>query len=255
MASELTWDKAIRKMLGDSPRPLHSTEIAELIQLAGLRANYGATPSATVAARIYTSIKNNREKSPYIQVSKGIFSLREHSVSQPVQEASAAVQDEGVQIPMVSSFGIYWKQDGVDWSKSSPQLLGVQGLGAKPVNFCEQVGIYMLYDVREVIYVGRAEDSIGKRLYAHTRDRLSARWDRFSWFGMKPVSEGGKLGKTPTKYAAKNCIPTLEALLIEALEPRQNRKRGDDFSAFEYLQKLDPVIEKKRVQRFIADKL
>jgi hypothetical protein len=38
----------------------------------------------------------------------------------------------------------------------------------------------------------------------------------------------------------------MEALLIEALEPRQNRKRGDSFKAVEYLQIEDPRIEKER---------
>jgi hypothetical protein len=31
-------------------------------------------------------------------------------------------------------------------------------------------------------------------------------------------------------------ISTLEALLIKSLEPPQNRKRGDGFSAVEYIQ-------------------
>jgi len=47
-------------------------------------------------------------------------------------------------------------------------------------------------------------------------------------------------------------IPALEAILIEALEPRQNRKRGDDLSAVEYLQQEDPEIEKQRVKDTIA---
>ena len=38
------------------------------------------------------------------------------------------------------------------------------------------------------------------------------------------------------------------AILIEALEPRQNRKRGDDLSAVEYIQREDPEIQKKRVK-------
>jgi hypothetical protein len=43
----------------------------------------------------------------------------------------------------------------------------------------------------------------------------------------------------------------LEAILIEALEPRQNRKRGDDLAAVEYIQKVDPEIEKKRVKTIL----
>jgi hypothetical protein len=35
-------------------------------------------------------------------------------------------------------------------------------------------------------------------------------------------------------------VATMEAVLIEGLEPRQNRKRGDDFQAVEFLQFEDP---------------
>jgi hypothetical protein len=39
----------------------------------------------------------------------------------------------------------------------------------------------------------------------------------------------------------------MEAVLIEALEPRQNRKRGDtNFELIEYLQREDPKMELKR---------
>jgi hypothetical protein len=40
----------------------------------------------------------------------------------------------------------------------------------------------------------------------------------------------------------------LEALLIEALEPPQNRKRGDDFSAIEYIQDIDPELREREIQ-------
>jgi hypothetical protein len=90
---------------------------------------------------------------------------------------------------------------------------------------------------------------LGKRLYEHTADRLSSRWDRFSWFGLLPVSESGDLGILPESYLGPKIIPGVEAILIEALEPRQNRKRGDDLSAVEYIQKEDPEIQKKRVKQ------
>ena len=77
---------------------------------------------------------------------------------------------------------------------------------------------------------------------------MSARWDRFSWFGLLPVSETGKLGTLPVTFEAAKLIPALEAILIEALEPRQNRKRGDDLAAVEYIQRVDPEIEKKKIK-------
>jgi hypothetical protein len=123
-------------------------------------------------------------------------------------------------------------------------------LGAKPVDFHKQLGIYLLYDGREVMYVGRAtERPLGKRLYEHTADRLSTRWDRFSWFGLLPVSESGDLGVLPESYLGTMIIPAIEAILIEAVEPRQNRKRGDDLSAVEYIQKEDPEIQRKKVRQ------
>ncbi len=141
---------------------------------------------------------------------------------------------------------MYWRRDFIDWN-SSPNIFGMQQIGAKPVNFQKQLGIYLLYDGREVIYVGRTtERPFGRRLYEHTVDRLSTRWDRFSWFGLLPVSDKGTLGKLPEDYSAATTIPALEAILIEALEPRQNRKRGDDLAAVEYLQTRDPEVERKR---------
>ena len=52
-------------------------------------------------------------------------------------------------------------------------------------------------------------------------------------------------------FAADTIIPTLEGILIEALEPRQNRKRGDDLAAVEYLQKEDPLVERKKKQAIL----
>lgn len=125
----------------------------------------------------------------------------------------------------------------------------MQQIGATPVDFTRQLGIYLLYDGREVIYVGRtSERPLGRRLYEHTMDRMSARWDRFSWFGLLEVLESGSLGGLPANYDSGKMIPAMEAILIEALEPRQNRKRGDALAAVEYLQTEDPAIKKKLVK-------
>jgi len=143
---------------------------------------------------------------------------------------------------------MFWRRNAIEWS-ATPKLLGMQQIGATPVDFNKQLGIYLLYDGREVIYIGRTTDRpLGRRLYEHTSDRMAARWDRFSWFGLLPVSETGVLGQLPLTFDAAKMIPALEAILIEALEPRQNRKRGDDLSAVEYIQREDPEIQKKRVK-------
>jgi hypothetical protein len=252
MTTGLTWRKAIVTVLGSSSTPLHYNEITERIISEGLRQKLGATPAATVNAHIAASIKHDGLSSPYMRVSKGTYTLKSSgAATASVPEKSTpeiTESDEEEQYEVISSFGMFWRRDAIEWGPN-PRLLGMQQIGATPVDFCKQLGIYLLYDGREVIYVGRTTDGpLGRRLYAHTIDRMSARWDRFSWFGLLPVEETGALGALPSTYEAGKLIPALEAILIEALEPRQNRKRGDDLAAVEYIQRVDPEIEKKRVK-------
>ena len=251
MAKEYTWREAIEKVLSSSPTPLHYNDITERILSENLRTMVGATPAATVNAHIAASIKHDGESSPYVRVTKGTFTLRKRILSAVPSKLTPEIfesDDEEEQYAVISSFGMFWRKDAVEWS-TTPKLLGMQRIGATAVDFHNQLGIYLLYDGREVIYVGRStERPLGRRLYEHTIDRMSMRWDRFSWFGFLPVSDTGKLGSLPEQYNSAKLMPALEAVLIEALEPRQNRKRGDDLAAVEYLQKSDPEIDKKKVR-------
>lgn len=253
MPTELTWRKAIDKVLGSSPTALHYNEITERIISEGLRQNLGATPAATVNAQISASIKRDGANSPYVRVAKATFAMKATSgatamVPPKLTPEVSESEDGEEQYEIVTSFGMFWKRESIEWV-ATPRVLGMQQIGATPVDFFKQLGVYLLYDGREVIYVGRTTDRpLGRRLYEHTIDRMSARWDRFSWFGLLPVSDSGTLGALPETFDAAKLIPALEAILIEALEPRQNRKRGDDLAAVEYIQKVDPEIEKKKVK-------
>lgn len=255
MPSELTWGQAIQKVLGESPGPMHYSDITDRIVADGLRQHLGATPAATVIATLATSIKHQGKKSPFVRISRGTYDLAKRSSAAP---STAAVEVIGIpsadaeeQYAIVAAFGMFWRREAVDWVRT-PKLLGMQQIGATPVDFNGQRGVYLLYDGREVIYVGRTTDrALGTRLYEHTIDRMSTRWDRFSWFGLLPVSDTGTLGKMPSTFDAVKLGPALEAILVEALEPRQNRKRGDDLAAVEYVQMEDPEIEKRRARAVI----
>jgi len=126
-------------------------------------------------------------------------------------------------------------------------------MGSEPVDFSSQNGVYMLHDGSKVVYVGRTTDQhLGVRLRQHTVDRLNGRWNRFSWFGVYPVTSDGSLSNTqPSEFTVEALIVTMEALLIEGLEPPQNRKRGDDFRAVEFIQVKDPGIEKTEILELI----
>jgi len=256
MSKELTWHKAIEKVLQSSSEPLRVSEITEQIIADELRINLGATPARTVGAQITTSIKNKGDKSPYIRIAKGIFTLKN---SLNINDAVEVKNDKKIikQIDednndIISSFGMFWRRKEIAWNSQS-KILGMQGIGADTIDFSKQIGIYLLYSGKEIIYVGRSIDRpISRRLYEHTIDRLSARWDTFSWFGLLPFTDEGEIQELPKNYNSNVIIPLLESILIEALEPRQNRKRGDNFSDIEYLQKTDPLIEKKRIQAAVS---
>lgn len=254
MESQLSWDDAIERILRGSPEPLHYKDITDRIISERLRTKVGHTPYLTVNRVLHASTKK------YEKVARATFALKsrtdfeqEDQIDQRKTKFTFEEKD-----PIVSSFGLFWRREEVEWkSPNNLELLGVQRGEAGPVNFSQQIGLYLLYDGREVIYVGRAKtdnSTLGGRLYEHTKDRLSVRWDRFSWFGFLPVSEEGDLGELQDRYDSDRIINGIEAILIEALEPRQNRKRGDDLEAVEYLQKESPNLAKQKVMQAI-DKL
>jgi hypothetical protein len=240
--------------LSEAPGAVHYKDLTEKIIGDGLKTTVGATPSNIVYTQLITAMK--ADDCPFQRLGKGLFIWKQKvgitpNSTIPIEEPD---DDEG-QYEIISSFGMFWRRSAIDWL-STPKILGMQQIGATPVDFHTQVGIYLLYDAREVIYVGRSTDRpLGRRLFEHTKDRLSTRWDRFSWFGLRPVSQEGNLGSLPESYLGLNVIPALEAILIEALEPGQNRKRGDDLSAAEYIQMEDPEIQKKKKQQMLVDLL
>ena len=260
----MSWREAIERVLSEEARPLHYSEISEFILSKGYYKTDGATPDATVNAQITSSIKHEGEKSPFFKVSRGTYTLRGKEVQSLVlprptvalptatpkvlKEAQTATVEEDPDESVIRCLGMYWQRDLVVW-KSDPRIFGKQQALSKPVDFSTQRGIYILYDHHTVIYVGRSVDRpLGKRLYEHTTDRLGSRWNRFSWFGLLNVTDDGKLVEAPIKVTLPLLIATLEALLIEALEPPQNRKRGDDFSVMEYIQDIDPEIKERELQ-------
>jgi hypothetical protein len=252
MPKQLTWRKAIEKVLSEASGAVHYKDLTDKIIEDGLRADLGATPAATVSAQLTTALKNEGVNCPWQKIGRGLYIWKTKAGVATEELTAPSLEEyetEEAQYAVVSSFGMFWRREAIEWS-SNPKILGMQQIGAEAVDFSKQTGIYLLYDGREIIYVGRASDRpLGRRLYEHTLDRLSSRWDRFSWFGVLPVSEQGELGTMPDSFSGSQLLPALEAILIEALEPRQNRKRGDDLAAVEYIQKEDPEIQKRLVKQ------
>ncbi len=250
---EKSWREAIKKVLAETDTPLRYTEISELILSRGYYETDGATPAATVNAQISASIKHEGAKSPFVRIGKGVFALKDKAivpatVSKEEITENVTVPEDETSDSIIHSFGMYWQRDLVVW-RNDPKMFGKQQALSKPVDFGKQKGIYVLYDHHTVVYVGRSIDRpLGKRMYEHTIDRLGSRWNRFSWFGLLDVTQEGSLRETALNTSLASLVGTLEALLIETLEPPQNRKRGDDFSAIEYIQDIDPELKEREIQ-------
>jgi hypothetical protein len=250
--ADMPWREAILTALQDSGRPMHYAEIAQAIIDSGYRVNVGATPAATVSSNLSGLM---RRKS-VVKVERGVYALRNTRtkvVQQRVEDADEA-QEDAREMGLINAFGMFWDRDGVYWRTRSPRLLGVQQSGSAPVDFADQVGVYVLYDGSRAIYVGRVtEPRMGQRLFEHTRDRLSGRWNRFSWFGVRGVRANGELTPIPTvEIGVVSLIATMEALLIEGLEPPQNRRQGEGFNAVEFIQEPDPEVMRERDRRVLA---
>jgi HB1/ASXL restriction endonuclease-like protein with HTH domain len=243
----LGWKEAILEVLKSADAPMHYTDIADQIAKRELH-ELGATPANSVVAAITISLQREGAASPFTRVGGGIYALRD---APPRTGDDKVLSDAGEASPstgLVNAYGMFWDRAKIYWAQT-PKILGRQQALSTPVNFCEQRGVYLLHDLQGVVYVGRVTDQgLGKRMFQHTLDRLNSRWNRFSWFGVYPVREDGSL-HTSTTFAHLNIdvvIATMEAVLIEGLEPRQNRKRGDDFQAVEFLQVEDPRLVQDR---------
>lgn len=252
-----SWKEAIIDVLEAEGQAMHYADIAEEIQRRKLRSSFGATPANTVYTVLHETIKKDGDEALFIKSGVGEFMLRRTATpSKKVGGAPTSLKAEDIAETggIIKAFGMFWRREWVDWT-SKPKLMGWQQEGAKPVDFAEQKGVYLLHDGREVVYVGRmTENRLGARLFEHTKDRLNGRWERFSWFGLFDVTDEGTLAdRGLSSLTTEDVIVTMEALLIEGLEPRQNRKRGDAFRAVEYLQVLDPELAKKAKKKLVEE--
>ena len=149
---------------------------------------------------------------------------------------------------MIWNYALHWREDRVWWGSPGYAgcLYGATNRNAPEENiidFREQVGIYALYADYDLIYIGQTGTGNNKlfhRLNAHRSDHLSERWDRFSWFGVLPVTKRNELGShnTALEYTGgyrnndpqgfmASALNIFEAVSIAISEPRLNLQRGN----------------------------
>lgn len=136
---------------------------------------------------------------------------------------------------LIQTVGLFWQEQNVFWGRGrqAGALYGVpsSNVTADPIDFRDQVGVYVLYADYDLIYVGQAGGGANKllhRLKQHRSDDLTGRWSRFSWFGLRRVLSSGDLSNV--NQAAHPPLPEIlnhiEAILIHSAEPPLNRQGG-----------------------------
>lgn len=138
---------------------------------------------------------------------------------------------------LIQNYGLFWHRHWIHYGAggNAGHLKGVL-TGAKtsdPVDFRDQQGVYCLYDdTFRLVYAGQAGGKNDQRLFdrlkQHREDRVSERWTKFSWFGIRSVLDSGKLKaeKATIHPDIGDVLNHIEAILIAAAEPVHNRQGG-----------------------------
>ena len=261
LEQEMSWQDAIVKVLEDADKPLHTDEITAAILSEGLKSTAGKTPSATVAAMISRLIREGGRD--IVRARRGYYYMRVaadiNTVSEQEEPDDELVITDEPQNLAVAAYGLHWERDKVSWSRSGHHLYGWDASNPNPaetdyVDFATQQGVYLLHSWDAVVYVGRttAESSgLFERLrYHHSMHVWSSKWVRFSWFGLRPVSNTGELKDVPAMATKRVVSALMESVLIETLRPAFNSQKGDYMGTL-YRQLVDPGIAEREARAMI----
>ena len=261
---EISWREAVLQVLEDADEPLHYRDIAAEILNRGLKRSAGKTPSDTVAG-IISRLRSEEKRLDIVKSQPGYFHIRaaiDTSATPEQEEANDDLDATDAQRNLaVAAYGLHWERDKVDWS--ARRLYGWDDANSNPmgnyddfaINFANQQGVYLLHSWDAVVYVGRTiaeNNGLFQRLHAHhSAPAWSAKWERFSWFGIRRVnSETGELYDGPDNASKQVVSSLMESVLIETLRPAFNRRQGDYMGTL-YRQLVDPDIAEREARELM----
>lgn len=233
-----TLAKSMQSLLKEQEHlSVHQREIAQILEerwKEGGDDGYDFSGTELPFASVSSMVTRNPEV--FFKAKRGFVSLceRRKEVEEKYGNRSEVEdQDSEYDSEILTPFGILWERSLID--NSLPRLLGVQMEGSKPVDFAKQTGIYILYDHRDIIYIGQSKGKLGQRIKQHTKtkDGLKHRWNRFSWFGILPVTQDGKLGTTGNGLI-QTMPDFLESFAIKLTNPPENRTQGNGLTDSEF---------------------
>ena len=240
-----SWREAILHVLEERKgRPLSYGEIAEGAH--HLRRSKGG--GAVDRPSVYMPLKSLVDDEKVKKTQQGyVLSKGADRRAEKEPKATKEERAKGANLITVTSYGLNWRVDYVDWTKANGRLLGKADVGdSHTVDFAGQDAVYLLKKGDGIVYVGQTSEDTNssglyKRLQYHYRDKVD-RWDAFSWFGFRPVKKDGQLSPARGTANTSQVIKLIEAILIEALPASAlNKHRGKDAKNWiQYRQQREP---------------
>ena len=243
--SIVTPKEAVLAAFAIADKPMRVPDVDKMVQEADwLSDTVKASLAGKSSGYLYTVVNSLLEDYQDLieKISRGVYVKHPEYDGEPLSEQTRIERsprrktvdkeapDEDADDAVVPCFGISWDRELVDWGRTGGELLGSLYDGDDAVDFAEQVGVYVLYDMRgNVVYIGRTtEGNLYGRLKAHTvNSRRSSRWTHFSWFGLFPVKDDFTLSEHRRALSRNEEVILLESVLIELLTPAFNDKGGD----------------------------
>lgn len=238
----MKWIEAIIEVLKTSTEAMHYVDIANEITTRKLREGC-KTPHISV------HVIMNAHPDIFIKESRGKYKLSPafdyanwHKNSNVTDEEESRVIEAQAKKAnsktLIKAYGKMWERGKIDWNKCHPVLLGTPRKMTQYIDFNNMRGVYTLYDANNtLVYVGLATNGIGDRLREHARDRHSAAWVKFSWFGIDGINQDGSIRRsTNLQTTISDVASALESVVIIGVHPPRNIKNGERMKDKEYLQ-------------------
>jgi hypothetical protein len=230
--------KSISKMLTEAFEPMDYEEIAVELAINGEIRAFGAMPRNLIYSTIETAIREEGDSCAFVKTYPGVYIMRQNAKPAHLTAARACASERvRDQIGIISCYGQSWRRDRVQW-KPGPEIIGCQFQESTKIDFCGQIGIYALHSENDSVeFVGDTGNSnLGDCLFEHTQGRLSGRWQRFSFYGFRPISDDGSLGQLDVASKSAASLASMRSILVEVANPRANKRCYDWFSTLEFVQ-------------------
>jgi hypothetical protein len=215
---------------------------------------FGVMPRKLICSVVEDAIAKKGDQCPIVRTEPGVYIARKFAKPEHIQVSRANYSPTGI----ITCYGQDWLRELRLWD-TTLDLIGCQFRQSPRIDFTNQVGIYALSwkspeRGQHLVYTGVTGDRpLGECLQTHTQDRLASQWNRFSFYGMRPIHEDGTVGALSAQCTMDDVIASLSSILVEVASPIKNRRSFDYFSTLEFMQSR--YWEILAVNNFVASRI